>query len=153
MPDFVVQKLGHALNRERKCFHGSRILLLGIAYKRDVNDLRESPGLDLIHLLLAQQADVCYHDPYIPEIKEHELDLQSVVLKEDIFDSARYTEKTLAPADPVTISLGEVDAVVIITDHGCYDSAKLIDSLGESVILFDARNMIKTKDFPRLYRL
>ncbi|MBN2432207.1 MAG: nucleotide sugar dehydrogenase [Acidobacteria bacterium] len=153
MPDFLVQKLGQALNQQRKCYNGSRILLLGIAYKRDVNDLRESPALDLLHLLKAQQADVCYHDPYIPGIQEHELKLKSVVLEEDIFEDTQFTEKVLLPPDPVRISLRQMDAVVVVTDHSCYESAKLIDAIGTDVVLFDARNMIKDRDLTNVYRL
>jgi len=153
MPDFVVQKLGQALNHQRKCYNGSRILLLGIAYKRDVNDLRESPALDLLHLLQTQQAEVYYHDPYIPVVQDHELNLRSVVLEENIFDDTRFTEKVLLPPDPVLLSLRQLDAVVIVTDHGCYESAKLIDSIGENVILFDARNMIRDTNLTNVYRL
>jgi UDP-N-acetyl-D-glucosamine dehydrogenase len=145
MPDFVVQKLGNALNQHKKCFHGSRILVLGIAYKRDVNDVRESPALDVIQLLLQQRAEVFFHDPYIPVIQDHGLSMQSVELAEDVCDPGKFTEKALAPPSPRKISLRDMDAIVLVTNHACYDIKKLIDNIGQDILLFDCRSGLRGK--------
>src|SRR5690606_4642202 len=68
MPAFVVRKVGDALNDDRKAIRGSRILVLGVAYKKDIDDLRESPALEILHLLQEKGAEVEYHDPHCPEI-------------------------------------------------------------------------------------
>jgi UDP-N-acetyl-D-glucosamine dehydrogenase len=140
MPDFVVQKLANALNQHRKCLNGSKILILGIAYKRDVNDLRESPALDVIQLLLNQSCEVYFHDPYIPEIRDHGLSMQSVHLEEDILIPEKFTEKVIEPAAARRLSLKNVDLVMVVTDHACYDLKKLIDIIDHSVLLFNCRS-------------
>lgn len=101
MPDFVVGKVSDALNNERKAVNGSRVLVLGAAYKRDVGDVRESPALDIIHLLRQRGADVVYHDPYIASLRLEDVELATIDL----------TEAALAAAD----------CVVIVTDHSVYD--------------------------------
>jgi UDP-N-acetyl-D-glucosamine dehydrogenase len=103
MPGFVVQKVAEALNADRKPLNGSRILVLGIAYKKDIDDLRESPALEVMRLLQAQGAEVSYHDPFCPLIRED-----------------GHTRLEGLPMSSVPLS-GEVltraDAVVIVTDH------------------------------------
>ncbi len=101
MPDYVVGKVADALNDERKAVKGSDILILGAAYKPNVNDIRESPALDVLHLLNQKGALVSYHDPHVAELKSEGLELQSVDLNEQ--------------------TLSDSDCVLIITDHDLFD--------------------------------
>lgn len=101
MPRYWVQKVQDALNEVGKAVRGSQILVLGIAYKKNVNDMRESPALDIIHLLQAKGANVSYHDPYIPAFHHESMEMTSVC--------------NLATA------LDLADCVVIATDHSAYD--------------------------------
>ncbi|NJD20374.1 MAG: nucleotide sugar dehydrogenase [Gemmatimonadetes bacterium] len=117
MPYFVVGKVREALNRAKKSVNGSRILILGVAYKKDIDDIRESPALDVIRLLEADGAHVDYHDPYIPLLKEDGTEMSSVAL----------TDAALSGAD----------AVLIITDHSSVDYGRVVRL---SKILVDARN-------------
>src|SRR5688572_25410614 len=80
MPAFVVDKVADALNDERKAVNGSRVLVIGVAYKRDIDDIRESPALDVIRLLESQGADVSYHDPHVPSFQEEGIRHESVPL-------------------------------------------------------------------------
>ncbi len=92
MPLFVVGKVREALNSIRKAVNGSRVLLLGVAYKKDIDDLRESPALDIIGLLQADGADVAYHDPYVPFIHADEdghPEMASVELTDEALSGAR----------------------------------------------------------------
>ena len=118
MPEFVVGKVRSALNARKKAVNGARILVLGVAYKRDVNDIRESPALDIIRLLAADGADLAYHDPFVPELAEEDLLLSSVSL-----------------TDP---ALAEADVVVIVTDHTDVDYARVLD---EAPVVVDARHV------------
>jgi UDP-N-acetyl-D-glucosamine dehydrogenase len=119
MPQFVVDKVAHALNDVRKSVRGSGILVIGVAYKRDIDDVRESPALDVIRLLEAGGAEVSYHDPYIPRVKEDTHELTSVPL----------TAETLAGAD----------AVVVVTDHRVIDWQLVVD---HAAIVVDTRNAV-----------
>lgn len=101
MPRYWVEKVADALNEKGKPLKGSRVLVLGVAYKKDVDDVRESPALDIIELLRGKGADVRYHDPYIPAISHNGRDLQS--------------EADLVQA------LDKADCVVVVTDHSAYD--------------------------------
>jgi UDP-N-acetyl-D-glucosamine dehydrogenase len=107
MPAFVVQKVTDALNGERKALNGSRLLVLGVAYKRDIDDLRESPALEIIQQLQVKGAEVSYHDPFCPEIQDdghtmiQHLPMRSVDLTADVLE--------------------ESDCVVIVTDHTTID--------------------------------
>ena len=116
MPRFVAQKVQEALNRGRKPVNGSRVLILGVAYKRDVDDVRESPAIDVIKLLEADGAEVSYHDPYVSSVRDESREWESVDLDE---------------------GLAEADAVVILTDHSCFDYAEI---LRRSRVLVDSRN-------------
>jgi UDP-N-acetyl-D-glucosamine dehydrogenase len=118
MPRFVVEKIREALNRRRKAVNGSRVLLLGVAYKRDIEDVRESPALDVMRLLLGDGADVSYHDPFVPILREDGTERASV----ELTDAA----------------LGEADAVVILTDHTDFDYARVVE---KSQVLIDARHV------------
>ena len=117
MPAVVVRKVAQALNDEKKAVNGSRILVLGVAYKKDIDDMRESPALDVIRLLEAQGADVRYHDPFVPKYREDGHDHASVAL----------TDKEISAAD----------AVVIVTDHSSVDYQRVVNC---AAVVVDTRN-------------
>ena len=124
MPYFVVSKTVEALNEQRKSIKGAKILILGIAYKKDVDDQRESPALKIISLLQEKGAKISYNDPYVPESKGHRaypgLSLRSVPLN--------------------TGMLKRVDAVIIATDHSVYDYDWIVRN---SSLVIDTRNAVK----------
>ena len=123
MPEYVVRRVARALNDFRKPVRGSRILVLGVAYKKDIDDMRESPAHEVMRMLVERGADISYHDPHVPRFVEHELTHHSVAL----------TSQRLA----------ESDAVVIVTDHSSVDYQAVADH-GQLVI--DARNaMARTR--------
>jgi UDP-N-acetyl-D-glucosamine dehydrogenase len=101
MPNFWVRKVGDALNDHGKAVRGASVLVLGVAYKRDIEDLRESPALDIMRLLQQQGANVTYHDPHVARFREDGHEVRSVPL----------TPETLAAAD----------CVMIVTDHQAID--------------------------------
>jgi UDP-N-acetyl-D-glucosamine dehydrogenase len=119
MPEYVVEKVQSALNQHRKAVNGSHILVLGVAYKRDIDDLRESPALDIIRLLEEKGAQVDYHDPYVPEIREdgHSRAHVGVDLTEPVVRSA--------------------DCVVITTDHQNVDYDMVVRN---AQLVVDTRN-------------
>jgi UDP-N-acetyl-D-glucosamine dehydrogenase len=119
MPRYVIQKVQTAMNGRRKALNGSRILVLGVAYKPNVSDLRESPALDVIGLLRQQGAQVEYHDPFVPEIRQETFQLRSVP---DL-------EKAVAQAD----------CVVITTDHSGYNWKKILE---QAKLIVDTRNAL-----------
>jgi UDP-N-acetyl-D-glucosamine dehydrogenase len=119
MPAFVVQKIARALNDARKAVNGSRALVLGVAYKRDIDDMRESPALDVIKLLEEQGAEVVYHDPHVPRYVDEGHTRSSVPLNTD--------------------ELRRVDVVVIITDHRAVDYGLV---LREAELVVDTRNVL-----------
>jgi UDP-N-acetyl-D-glucosamine dehydrogenase len=125
MPLYVVGKVVDALNSVRKSVNGSNVLILGTAYKRDINDIRESPALDVIKLLQERGADVSYHDPYIPDLRHEGLDLKSVDLTAD--------------------ALHNSDCVVIVTDHTVFDYNWVAS---EAPIIVDSRNALKKVEHP-----
>lgn len=135
MPAFVVEKVAHALNADRKPVNGSRILVIGVAYKRDINDLRESPALDVIRLLEEQGADVVFHDPYIPEFREE---------SHGGYDAADGHLRQGVDLTPDVIA--GADAVVIVTDHKVIDYQMLMD---HATVVVDTRNamsgLVQTK--------
>jgi UDP-N-acetyl-D-glucosamine dehydrogenase len=117
MPEFVVDKVQEALNEHRKAVLGTRILVLGVSYKKDVGDVRESPAIDVMRMLEAQGAEVRYHDPFVPEIDEDGTARTGVEL----------TDEELAAAD----------CVVIITDHSVVDYARVVAA---AELVVDTRN-------------
>jgi UDP-N-acetyl-D-glucosamine dehydrogenase len=119
MPRFVVNKVQDALNHDRKPVKGSRILILGVAYKRDIQDVRESPALDILRLLEAKGADVAYHDPFVPVLAEDGIRMESVA-----YDAA---------------TVGSYDCVLIATDHNGVDYGLLADA---GVLVVDTRNAL-----------
>ena len=119
MPTFVVGKVREALNGARKPVNGAHVLLLGVAYKRDVGDVRESPAMTVLDLLERDGAEVAYHDPHVPEWDLPDgRSLKSVVLDDRLFD--------------------ETDIVVIVTDHSSFDAQRIFE---RSRLLVDTRNV------------
>lgn len=120
MPRYVTQKVQDALNEHRKALKGSDVLVLGAAYKPDVNDLRESPALDVIALLDEKGANVSYHDPYCPKLKAHNGEMMySVANMED--------------------AVAKADCVVIITNHSKYDYKAVLE---KARLIVDTRNAL-----------
>ena len=117
MPSYVVAKVAAALNEDRKAVNGCRALVVGVAYKRDIDDVRESPALDIIRLLEADGAEVVYHDPYIPTIREDGREWRSIELTD--------------------AELEKADVVVIVTDHRTIDYQRLVD---RAALIVDSRN-------------
>jgi UDP-N-acetyl-D-glucosamine dehydrogenase len=124
MPHFVVDKVADALNARRKPINGSSILVAGVAYKRDIDDMRESPALDVLGLLHAKGAHVAYADPYVPEVHGRDW-------------SGRFDLKAV---DLTRGAIGQYDCVVIVTDHKAFDYDAL---LAEADVIVDTRNAIK----------
>ncbi len=120
MPLYVVGKVIDALNAVKKSVNGSNILVLGAAYKRDIDDLRESPALDVIRLLQERGASVVYHDPYVLDLRHEGLNMESVELTAD--------------------TLHDADCVVIVTDHSSYNWEWIAQ---EASIIVDSRNALK----------
>ncbi len=129
MPSFVVERIGEALNTTKKATNGSRIHIFGIAYKRDVNDVRESPALDVIELLRRRGGVVSYSDPYVPRLSHGSLDLASV------------PEAEVGPG---------IDCAVICTNHSIFDYASMPSRFP---IIVDTRNALKGLDAPNVFRL
>src|SRR5215469_13197317 len=129
MPHFVVDKIQNALNEHSKPLKGSRVHVLGVSYKRDIDDVRESPALDIIHLLGRRGARITYTDPYVPAIQADGIEMKSV-------DSGAVLE--------------EVDCVVIVTDHRCFDYRSVVNGakVGE-----DTRNAMKGFTSANIIRL
>ena len=117
MPDYVVEKVAHALNDAGKAVNGSRVLVLGVAYKKNIDDIRESPALDVMRLLEERKATVVYHDPFIPSFREEGHERRGVAL--------------------TAAELEAADAVVIVTDHAGVDYQLLVD---HGALIIDTRN-------------
>jgi UDP-N-acetyl-D-glucosamine dehydrogenase len=117
MPEYVVRKIARVLNQHRKSVNGSRILVLGVAYKKDIDDMRESPALDVIRLLEDRGADVEYHDPWVPKFTEN--------------------GHAFAGVDLTADRLAAADAVVIITDHSNVNYQDVVDN---AELVIDTRN-------------
>ena len=128
MPTFVAGKVREALNGVGKPVKGSRILLLGVAYKKDVGDVRESPALEILDLLERDGAEVLYHDPYVPEWGTQD-------------------GRTLTTSPLTDELLKYIDAAVVVTDHSCFDAARI---LSLSPVVVDARNA--TASLPEVHR-
>ena len=125
MPQYVVGKIADALNEESKPLRGSKVFILGVAYKRDVSDTRESPAFEIIRLLAAKGAKVSYHDPLVPAISHEGIEMQS---------AGTERQPDLAEA------LGQSDCVTIVTDHSSYDW-KSVAETGRLIV--DTRNAIR----------
>jgi UDP-N-acetyl-D-glucosamine dehydrogenase len=117
MPDYVVGEMMDQLNRSKLALNGSKILILGMAYKENIDDTRESPALDVASRLMAKGADVCYHDPHVPRCQVDGGQLESQPLTDEL--------------------LAGVDQVVIITAHDGVDYTRVVDKAQR---VFDAKN-------------
>ena len=133
MPHYVVSLMSEALNSVRKPLNGSKVLVAGIAYKKDVDDIRESPALDLLHLLRERGADLSYTDPFVPKLAAKEWPNGIDLVNTDVAKTA--TE--------------EFDCVVVVTDHSQFDYTEL-QRVAKTVV--DTRNAIKTRS-PKVVRL
>jgi UDP-N-acetyl-D-glucosamine dehydrogenase len=129
MPRYVVQRIADILNEYERSVKGSKILILGVAYKKDVNDIRESPAIDIISLLSDKGAIVYYFDPYIPKIQIGDLEIESVELTREI--------------------LRESDLVVLITDHSIFDYEFIYKNAN---LIFDTKNAFKNYS-EKIYKL
>src|SRR5271168_486992 len=128
MPEHAVAAVSKALNQHKKAMNGSKILMLGMAYKKDIDDLRESPSLTVIELLRKDGAQVSYNDPYFPTVgKGRKYDLQM----------------KCTPLD----NLGQYDCVLIVTDHSDYDYAGIVR---ESQLVVDTRNATRGIKSPKI---
>jgi len=130
MPRFVAEKVVEALNRERKSVNGSKILILGVSYKKDSEDVRESPALDVMKLLEEKGGEISYHDPKVAKL---------------YFNGQMIHLVPLTPQ-----SLSSSDAVVVITDHSCFDAQEVVR---HSRLVIDARNLTRHIDSPKVTRL
>ncbi|MFN8574595.1 MAG: nucleotide sugar dehydrogenase [Gemmatimonadaceae bacterium] len=123
MPEYVVRKVARALNEERKATKGSRILVLGVAYKKDIDDMRESPALDVIRLLEDRGAKVDFHDPWVASFREDGHSRAGVALTKE--------------------ALEQSDAVVIVTDHAKVDYQFVVDHASLVIDTRDATRRLK----------
>jgi len=129
MPHFVVDKIQNALNDHSKPLKGSHIHILGVAYKRNISDVRESPALDIILLLERRGARITYSDPFVPELQ---LDGHQLTSEDDEALSA------------------EADCVVIVTDHDSFDYSAILE---RAKLVVDTRNALKNHPSPKVVRL
>jgi UDP-N-acetyl-D-glucosamine dehydrogenase len=130
MPEFVVEKIADALNDAEKSVRGSSIHIVGVAYKKDVDDLRESPALEIMNILRSKGAKITYTDPYIAEINYHELNAKSKPLSKEL--------------------LSKMDCTVIVTDHSNFDYNLLVSN---SKLIVDTRNALKGINKKHIVRL
>jgi UDP-N-acetyl-D-glucosamine dehydrogenase len=130
MPQFVVDRVGEALNSAKKAINGSRIHVLGVAYKRDVNDMRESPALDVMELLGKRGAVLSYSDPWVPEM--------------------RHDGHLMKSVDVATAFKTAPDCTVICTDHSGFDYEAIIKS---GTLMVDTRNALKDRTESTIFRL
>ena len=130
MPHYVVNKISEALNEQKLSFNGSKILVLGVAYKRNVGDVRESPALDIIQELQLRKASILYNDEYVPSLTLPNHTLYSQSLTKELLQS--------------------VDCVVIITDHSYYDTTWIVQ---EARCIVDTRNMTQGHEDTKIVRL
>ena len=129
MPEYVAEKIQNALNRESKAVRGSHIHILGTAYKRNIDDVRESPALDVIIILKRLGATVTFSDPFVKRFELHGEVLES----QDLLESVR-----------------KADCVAIITDHSGIDYASVVE---QSKVIVDTRNALKSFASPKIVRL
>ena len=123
MPYYVIEKTVEALNKNRKSINGSNILILGIAYKKDIDDDRESPGYAIMKILLEKGAVLYYNDPWVPKLhttRKYNFQMESTPITPDL--------------------LGKMDAAIIVTDHSDYDYAEIVE---HSNLVIDTRNATK----------
>ncbi len=128
MPYHVIESVAKALNQHKKALNGARVLILGVAYKKDIDDLRESPALTIIELLQKDGAQVSYHDPYFPTIgkgRKYDLQMKCASLE----------------------NLGQYDCVLIVTDHSDYNYQDIVK---QSQLVVDTRNATRGIKSPKI---
>ena len=130
MPKHVIDLISNGLNHNQKSINGSKIMILGLAYKKNINDFRESPAIDILQLLINLEADVIYHDPYIAEITIDSKQYVSHDINEKILKSS--------------------DICVVVTDH---DDINYEMILNYSEIIIDTRNVFKNNNSDKIIRL
>ena len=130
MPAHVASKAVDALNFNGKALKGARVVILGVAYKKDIDDLRESPALDIIDILMAKGAQVSYADPYIPTVDLDDTSLTAVELSPDLLKMA--------------------DLAIIVTDHSVFDFKMVVEN---APLVLDTRNAIKDRGIEKVWRL
>jgi UDP-N-acetyl-D-glucosamine dehydrogenase len=129
MPHFVVDKVQNVLNDETKPLRGSHVHIAGVAYKKDIEDVRESPALDIIHVLQNRGARVTYTDPYVPKLAREGIDLDSIDMED---------------------AIAGADCVVIITNHSSFNYKELVD---KAKLIVDTRNALKGFRSEKIFRL
>ena len=129
MPEYVVERTAQALNSVKKALNGSRVHVFGIAYKRDVTDMRESPALDIMELLKRRGAIVSYTDPYVPSLRHGSLEMNSIAAEH---------------------AASEADCALIVTDHKVFDYAVIAKSFP---LVVDTRNALKKMTSERIFKL
>jgi UDP-N-acetyl-D-glucosamine dehydrogenase len=132
MPHYVVQKVQDALNKEKKAINGAKILLLGMAYKKDIDDVRESPALDVAHLLLDKGAELKYFDMYIPIARVNGYVLESITMNQ------------------IDTAISVADCVVITTNHSYMDYTSVAE---DCKLVVDTRNALKGLTSPKIVRI
>ena len=132
MPQYVIDRVADILNEQGKPLRGSRLLLLGVTYKRDVADTRESPALPIMTILEQKQAVVTYHDPYVPRLRDNGRMLESQHLDSELLSSQ--------------------DCVIITADHSCFDCRFIAE---HSSLVFDTRNATRNLQqyYPHIHLL
>jgi UDP-N-acetyl-D-glucosamine dehydrogenase len=133
MPHYVADKVSEALNLHRKAVNGSTVLVAGVTYKRDIDDVRESPALDVLGLLRSRGATVCYADPFVPRLEAREWG----------------GDRALDTVELTPAALAAVDCVVIVTDHSRFDYAAIV---AHAPLVVDTRNAV-TSSAPHVLRL
>ena len=130
MPEYVVTRVADALNSARKSVNGAYVHVLGVAYKRDIDDMRESPALDVIELLKRKGARVSYTDPYVPVLHHGPVNMSSISIEDALKAGA--------------------DCAVIITDHATFDYAAIA---AKFPLIVDSRNALKGLKSPNVFPL
>jgi UDP-N-acetyl-D-glucosamine dehydrogenase len=129
MPEYVVERVGEALNTRRQAINGSGIHIFGVAYKKDVSDMRESPALDIIQLLQRRGAIITYSDPYVPELHEGDLCLK---------------------ATPEAEVGAGINCAVVCTDHTSFNYQAMVQNFP---VVVDTRNALKGIQADNIFRL
>ena len=129
MPEYVVQRVADALNSVKKPINGSRIHLFGLAYKRDVSDMRESPALDILELLIRRGASVSYTDPYVPDLQHGGHSYRSIPFG--------------------TVNGKDCDCAIVTTDHSAFDYAQIAGM----PLVVDTRNAVPGGSSQTIFRL
>jgi UDP-N-acetyl-D-glucosamine dehydrogenase len=130
MPHYTVEKVAEALNRNRKAVNGAKVLVLGVAYKKDISDVRESPALDILQLLAKRGAHLSYCDPYVDEVREAGM--------------------TLVATPFSAATLRKADCVVIVTNHAAFDY-KMVASEAKAIV--DTRNALRGHNGRKIIKL